>query len=326
MRAIVVTRSGGPEVLELRDEPVPQLGPGQLLVRPDAIGVNFRDIYERQGHYPGTAPPPLVAGVEGAGSVAGVGANVSEFSEGDRVAWVAAPGSYAEQVVVDEARAVPVPDGLTSELAAAALLQGLTAHYLATSTYPVEAGDHVVVHAAAGGVGLLLTQIVKLRGGSVIATTSNDAKAELARGAGADHVLGYEGFGERASELTGGQGVAAVYDGIGQATFDEGLAALRPRGRMVLYGAASGPPPPLDIARLNVGGSLYLTRPSLKDYTASREELLERAQDLFGWIAAGRLDVRIGARYALEDARRAQEDLAGRGTTGKLLLLPGGVG
>jgi len=323
MRAIVVTRSGGPEVLELRDEAAPEPGPGQLLVDIEAIGVNFRDIYEREGNYPGTPPPPLVAGVEGAGTVAAVGPDVTERSVGDRVAWIAGPGSYAEQLALDEAQALPVPDGIPSELAAAALLQGMTAHYLATSTYPVEAGDDVVVHAAAGGVGLLLTQIVKMRGGRVIATTSSEPKAELAREAGADEVLGYESFGERVRELTGGDGAAVVYDGIGQATFDESLASLRPRGYMVSYGAASGAPAPLEIRRLNVGGSLFVTRPSLGHYVARRDELLRRAEDVFGWIADGRLELRVERRYPLEDARRAQENLAARATVGKLLLLPG---
>jgi NADPH2:quinone reductase len=322
VRAIVVTRNGGPEVLELQDVPDPEPGPGHLLVDVEAAGVNFRDVYEREGGYPGVPPPPHAAGVEGAGTVAAVGPDVEDVRVGDRVAWTAAQGSYAERVVVDAAKAVPVPEGASSELAAAALLQGMTAHYLATSTYPVEEGDTVIVHAGAGGVGLLLTQIAKMRGGRVLATTSSEKKAELARGAGADETLGYEGFGDRARELAGGEGVAAVYDGIGKATFDESLGSLRPRGTMVLYGAASGPPAPLEIQRLNSGGSLYLTRPSLVHYTRTREELLERAEAVLGWIAEGRLDVRIGGRYPLEEARKAQEDLAGRATTGKLLLIP----
>jgi NADPH2:quinone reductase len=322
MRAIVVTRRGGPEVLELQDVPDPEPGPGQLLVDVEAIGVNYRDIYEREGIGGYSAEPPFVAGVEGAGTVAAVGEGVTEFSAGDRVAWTAGQGSYAERVVVDEDRAVPVPDGVSSEIAAAVLLQGMTAHYLATSTYPVQAGDAVLVHAAAGGVGLLLTQIVKLRGGRVIATTSSDEKAQLARGAGADEVIGYDGFSARVRDLTGGEGVAAVYDGVGRSTFDDSLASLRVRGFMVLYGAASGPVPPLDPMRLVAGGSLFLTRPSLQHYVARREELLQRAADVFGWIADGDLDVRIGHRYPLEDARRAQEDLAARRTTGKLILTP----
>ncbi|MBD0349283.1 MAG: quinone oxidoreductase [Thermoleophilia bacterium] len=320
MRAVVVTRSGGPEVLEVRDQPAPEVGPGRLLVDVEAVGVNYRDIYEREGRY--GPSPPFVAGVEGAGTVAAVGADVSDFGAGDRVAWVAAPGSYAEQVAVDAARAVPVPEGVSSELAAAALLQGMTAHYLATSTYRVRPDDEVVIHAAAGGVGLLLTQIVKLRGGRVIATTSNEEKAALARRAGADEVIGYDGFAERVRELTGGAGAAVVYDGVGKATFDESLTALRPRGTLVLFGAASGPVPPFDPMRLEGHGSLFLTRPSLRHYTAERSDLLERAYEVFGWIAERRLDVLIGGRYPLDQARRGQEDLAARKTTGKLLLLP----
>jgi NADPH2:quinone reductase len=225
-------------------------------------------------------------------------------------------------VVLDTDLAVPVPDGVATDVAAAALLQGVTAHYLATSTYPVKEGDAVLVHAAAGGVGLLLTQIVKLRGGRVIATTSTEEKARLAREAGADEVIGYDGFAARARELTGGDGVAAAYDGVGAATFDGSLASLRTRGYMVLYGAASGPVPPVDPIRLQTGGSLFLTRPSLQHYASRREELLQRAADVFGWIAGGRLEVRIGGRYPLEEARRGQEDLAARRTTGKLILVP----
>ena len=312
MRAIVVTRHGGPEVLELQDVPAPAPGPGQLLVDVEAIGVNYRDIYEREGGGAHAAGTPHGAGVEGAGAVVGTG---------ERVAWSNAPGSYAERVVVDAGAVVPVPEGIATELAAAVMLQGSTAHYLATSTYPIQAGDTVLVHAAAGGVGLLLTQIAKRRGGRVIATTSTDEKARLARGAGADETIGYEGFAERARELTGGEGVAAVYDGIGAATFDESLAALRPRGYMVLYGAASGQPPPVEIAKLNAG-SLFLTRPTLTHHGREGDELRMRSADIFGWIAAGELDVRIGARYPLEDAARAQADLASRATTGKLILTP----
>jgi NADPH2:quinone reductase len=321
VRAVVVTRNGGPEVLELQDRPAPVPGPGQLLVDVAVAGVNYRDIYEREGGYGGR--PPLVAGVEGAGAVAAVGEGVSEVTVGDRVAWAAGPGSYAEQVVVDAARAAPVPDGIGDEVAAAAILQGMTAHYLCTSTHAVQPGDDVLLHAAAGGVGLLLTQMVKLRGGRVIATTSGGEKAELARRAGADDVIGYEDFPDRVRELTGGQGVAVAYDGVGRATFDGSLASLRRRGLLVLFGAASGPVPPLDLGRLAAGGSLFVTRATLTHYTATREELLERASEVFGWIAEERLDVRIGGRYPLEQARRAQEDLAGRRTTGKLVLLTG---
>ena len=321
MRAIVVTRHGGPEVLELQDQPAPEPGPGQLLVDVEAAGVNYRDIYEREGGGTHAAETPHPAGVEGAGTVAAVGDGVDRFAPGDRVAWSNAPGSYAEQVLVAADAAVPLPDGVATEVAAAVMLQGSTAHYLATSTYPIRAGDSVLVHAAAGGVGLLLTQIATRRGGRVIATTSTEEKAELARAAGADETIGYEGFAERARELTGGEGVAAVYDGIGAATFDESLAALRPRGYMVLYGAASGQPPPVEIAKLNAG-SLFLTRPTLAHYGREGDELRMRAADLFGWIAAGELDVRIGGRYPLADAARAQADLASRATTGKLILTP----
>ena len=321
MQAVVVTGTGGPEVLEVRDEPAPEPRPGQLLVDVEAAGVNYRDIYEREGGYGGT--PPFVAGVEGAGTVSSVDEGVTEFAVGDRVAWSAAPGSYAEQVALEAKVAVPVPDGLSSELAAASLLQGMTAQYLASTTYPVQPDDNVVVHAAAGGVGLLLTQIVSMRGGRVIGTASTDEKAELARAAGAKEIIGYAGFAERVRALTDGEGAAVVYDGVGKATFDESLASLRPRGYMVLFGAASGRVPPMDPMRLEAGGSLFLTRPTLRHYAAQRQELLQRAGEVFGWIADGKLDVRIGARYRLDEARRAQEDLAARKTTGKLLLLPG---
>ena len=320
MRAIVITRRGGPDVLELRDEPEPEPGPGELLVAVEAAGVNYRDVYEREGRGAayGRAKVPLVAGVEGAGTVLrGAGG----FAEGDRVGWVAAPGSYAERVAVPVAKAVPLPAGTSAEQAAAALLQGMTAHYLACSTYPVAAGDDVLVHAAAGGVGLLLTQIVKARGGRVIATTSSEEKAGLARAAGADETIPYAGFRERVRELTGGAGVAVVYDAIGADTFEDGIDALRPRGMMVLYGMASGPAPHYDPQRLQAR-SLYLTRPGLPDYTATREELLERAGDVCDWIADGSLDVHIGARLPLADARRAHKELEARRTTGKLLLIP----
>jgi NADPH2:quinone reductase len=314
MRAVVVTRFGGPEVLEVRDEPVPAVASDDLLVEPEAIGVNYRDIYEREGNYGGE--PPLINGVEGAGTV------VVGDREGERVAWLAAPGSYAERVRVPAGRAVPVPAEVATETAAAVLLQGVTAHYLATTVYPVRAGDDVLIHAAAGGVGLLLTQIAKRLGARVIASTSGGEKAELAREAGADEVIGYDGFGERVRELTGGEGVAAAYAGVGQATFDESLASVRTRGTMVLFGAASGPVPPFDPMRLEREGSLFLTRPGLRDYTAERDELLARAADVLSWVADGSLTVRIGARYPLDEAARAQEDLAARKTTGKLLLRP----
>jgi NADPH:quinone reductase len=313
MRAVLIRSHGGPEVLEVVDLPPPEPEPasGQLLVDVTAVGVNFRDVYEREGAYGGELP--AVIGAEGAGTVVGTG---------ERVAWVSAPASYAEQVLVDADKALPVPDGVSDELAAAALLQGITAQYLSTSTHVVQPGENVVVHAAAGGVGLLLTQIATMHGARVIATTSTDEKAELARDAGATEVIGYDGFAERVRVLTDGVGADVVYDGVGAATFDESLASLRPRGDMVLFGAASGRVPPFDPMRLEGGGSLYLTRPSIRHYTATREELLDRARDVFTWIAEGRLEVRIGARYPLDEVRRAHEDLEARRTSGKLLLLP----
>jgi NADPH2:quinone reductase len=319
VRAVVITANGGPEVLELRDEPEPEPAPGKLVVALEAAGVNFRDVYEREGRLAAYAnTPPLIGGVEGAGTVIEA---ADGFSPGDRVCWVAAPGSYAERVLVDASRAVPVPDGVSSELAAAVILQGMTAQYLCTATYPVQPGDDVLIHAAAGGVGLLLTQLVKRRGGRVIATTSTPEKAELARAAGADHTIAYDGVAERVRELTDGRGVAVVFDSVGRTTFHESLRALRRRGTLVLFGAASGPPEPYEPEELR-RGSLYLTRPGLPDYTATREELLERAADVLDQVADGTLDVRIGARYPLADARRAHEDLEARRSTGKLILVP----
>ena len=322
MRAVIADQHGGPEVLRLTEREAPAPGPGQLLVDVAAAGVNFADIYARQGIPPYTGQVPFVPGSEGAGIVAAAGADATGFGPGDRIAWTSLPGGYAEQVVIPADRAVRVPDGMELETAAAVMLQGMTAHYLVTDAYPVAARDPVVVHAAAGGVGLLLTQLVKMRGGVVIATTSTPQKAELAKGAGADHVAGYDDFGTVVREVTGGEGAAVVYDGIGQATFDDSLAALRRRGYMVLYGAASGPVPPVDPQRLAAGGSLFLTRPTLVHYIVTRGELLSRADDLFRWVEQGRLSVRIGARYPLDQAARAHGDLAARRTTGKLLLLP----
>jgi NADPH2:quinone reductase len=310
MLAIAFDRNGGPEVLEARQVPDPQPGADQVLVDVEAVGINFRDVYERMGHGYGS-PPPAILGVEGAGRVA---------DSGERVAWVAVPGSYAERVSASREQLIPVPEGVSSELAAAVLLQGMTAHYLAWDSYPIQAQDVVLVHAAAGGVGLLLTQLAKLRGARVIATTSTPEKAQLARGAGADEVIGYDGFAARVRELTGGEGVAAVYDGVGATTFYEGLEALAPTGRMILYGAASGQPDPLPVAQLAGAGSLYVQRPTLATYTRTPALLRERAGAVLALVAEGRLDVRIGARYPLADARRAHEDLEGRRTTGKLLL------
>ncbi len=312
MRAIVFERNGGPEVLEPQDRSTPTPDDGEVLVEVEAVGVNYRDVYERNGVGYGS-PPPAIIGVEGAGKIAG---------SGERVAWAHVDGSYAEQIAAPRAKLVPVPDGVSSEVAAAVLLQGMTAHYLACDSYPVGEGDWVLVHAAAGGVGLLLTQIVKSRGGRVIATTSTGEKADLARGAGAEEVIGYDGFAEHARELTGGEGVKAVYDGVGKTTFLDGLKAIAPTGRMILYGAASGQPDPLPISALAPAGSLYVQRPTLQTYTRTPELLEQRARALFDLIDSGTLDVRIGARYPLEHARRAHEDLEARKTTGKLLLIP----
>ncbi|MCW2904055.1 MAG: NADPH:quinone reductase [Streptosporangiaceae bacterium] len=322
MRAVIVTAAGGPDVLEVSNRETPTPGAHDVLVDVVAAGVNFMDIYMREGHPPYARQPPFVLGSEGAGTVAAVGADVAGIAVGDAVAWTGVPGSYAEQVIIPADRAVPVPTGVDPMTAAAVMLQGCTAHYLASSTHPISADDVAVVHAAAGGVGLLLTQIVRLRGGSVVATTSGGEKAELARQAGAQHVAGYDNFVDVVGEVSGGQGASVVYDGIGQTTFDAGLAALRRRGLMVLYGAASGPVPPVEIQRLQAGGSLYLTRPTLVDYIVTREELLSRTDEIFDWISSGRLSVRIGGTYPLADAAHAHEDLAGRHTTGKLLLVP----
>ena len=324
MRVIQVEQQGGPEVLTVAEQPAPQPGPGQIVAEIAAAGVNYMDIYQREGVGGYGRPLPFVTGGEGAGTIIAIGADVTGLAVGDRVAWVG-PGSYAEQVVLPADRVVPVPDGISTELAAAAILQGMTAHYLANSTYPVRAGDVTVVHAAAGGVGLLLTQMIKRRGGIVVATCSGGAGGEkhnLARGAGADHVAGYDGCRAVLDEVTGGVGAHVVYDGVGQATFDDSLAALRPRGMLVVYGAASGQVPPFDIQRLNSGGSLFVTRPTLAHYIADVEELRWRAREVFDWMASGELHVRIGGRYPLTDAAQAQQDLAARRTTGKLLLIP----
>jgi NADPH:quinone reductase len=322
MRVVVVNETGGPGVLTVADREQPQPGPSQLLVDVAAAGVNYMDIYQREGRSPYGRDVPFVPGSEGAGTVAALGPGASGFAVGDRVAWAGAPGCYAEQAVVPATAAVAIPDGVETATAAAVMLQGITAHYLCHSTYPVAPGDTVVVHAAAGGVGLLLTQMVKMRGGIVIATTSGPAKAGLARQAGADHLTSYEEFGAVVARVTGGSGAAVVYDGVGLATFDASLAAVRPRGMMVLYGGSSGPVPPFELQRLAGSGSLFITRPTMIHYIASRDELLWRTGDLFTWIREGRLSVLIGGTYPLADAARAHGDLAGRRTTGKLLLLP----
>jgi len=323
MRVIVGERLGGPEVLSVAERAAPRPGPGEIVVDVAAAGVNFMDIYQREGAGGYRAEPPFVPGGEGAGTVAAVGEDVTGLAIGDRVAWAGPGGSYAEQVALPARRAVPVPDRVSLQVAAAAILQGMTAHYLSSSTYPVRDGDVAVVHAAAGGVGLLLTQMVRRRGGVVVATTSGGEKAELALGAGAQHLSGYGSFRAVVAEVTDGAGAHVVYDGVGKDTFDDSLAALRARGMMVLYGAASGAVPPVDPDRLRAGGSLFLTRPTMGNYIAETSELRWRAGEVFDWIAKGELDVRISRTYPLADAAQAQEDLAARRSTGKLLLLPG---
>ncbi len=323
MLAVVVHEPGGPEALTPEDRPSPEPGPGEVRVAVAAAGVNFIDVYQRTGAYP--LPTPFVAGSEGAGSVTAVGPDVSGVAVGDVVAWAMVPGAgYAAEVVVPADRVVPVPDGVAAETAAALMLQGLTAHYLTTSTYPVRAGDSALVHAAAGGVGLLLTQAVVRRGGRVIATVSTEEKAALARAAGAAEVVRYDeqDVATEVRRLTGGEGVAVAYDGVGRSTFDGTLDSLRRRGMFVLYGAASGPVAPIDPQLLNAKGSLFFTRPTLADHVRERAELLRRSEELFSWVRAGELDVRVGGRYPLAEARRAHEDLEARRTTGKLLLLP----
>jgi len=313
---------GGPEELRYEDIPSPSPGPGQLLVHIEAAGLNFIDVYERTGLYQATLP--RTPGVEAAGTVTEVGPNVTDFAPGDRVAYTLVPGAYAESAVVPADRAVRVPPGVTAKQAAAAILQGMTAQYLASSTYPLRPGETCLVQAAAGGLGLLLCQIAKLRGARVLATVSTQAKAELARGAGADEVILYtqQDFGVEVKRLTGGAGVQVVYDSVGKTTFLKGLDCLARRGMMVLCGQSSGPVEPIDPQLLNRKGSLFLTRPSLSHYIATRDELVARASEVFGWIADGKLAVRIDREYALSEAAAAQKALEGRQTTGKVLLIP----
>ncbi len=327
MRAIVAAAAGGPEVLELRTLPDPTPAPDQVLVKVAAAGVNFIDTYRRSGRYPMTFPH--VVGSEGAGEVVAVGHDVTSLAVGDRVAWAESAGSYAELQTVAAWHAVRVPGTVDDRTAAATMLQGLTAHYLATSTVPLGPGDEVLVHAAAGGVGLLLTQLATIRGARVIATVGTAAKEVLAREAGAAEVIRYTELDDLTDDLpaavhtlTGGRGVDAVYDGVGAATFDASLASLRPRGILVLFGAASGQVPPVDPQRLNAAGSAYLTRPNLTDYVATREELVARTDDLFNLVAGGPLKVRVGATYPLAEAATAHHALESRKTSGKVLLLP----
>jgi len=323
MKAIRVHETGGPEVLRYEEVPDPAPGPGEALVRVEAAGVNFIDVYHRTGLY--KVPfLPFTLGQEGAGTVESVGDGVQELVPGDRVAWTSGPGSYAEKAVVPAARLVKIPEGVTTRQGAAAMLQGMTAHYLACSTYPLQPGDTCLVHAAAGGVGLLLCQIGKLRGARVFGTTSTEEKAALARAAGADEVILYteKDFAAEVKRLTGGKGVQVVYDSVGKTTFEKGLDCLVPRGMMVTFGQSSGSIPPFEPSILNAKGSLYLTRPSLFHYIATREELLARAGDVLGWIAQGKLRLRTEFEFPLARTADAHRALEGRKTTGKVLLIP----
>jgi NADPH:quinone reductase len=326
-RALIVTEPGDGRVLQVQDRDIPDPGPGELLVEVAASGVNFIEVYQRQGVYP--MPTPFVLGAEGAGRVSAVGPDVTGFAVGDAVAWASAPGSHAGLVIVAADKAVPVPDGLDPELAAGIMLQGMTAHYLVNSTYPVQPGDSVLVHAAAGGVGQLLVQLAKAHGARVIGTVSTEAKAEKVRALGADVVIRYSDFADvhalagAIREANGGHGLTVAYDGVGQATFEASLAVLAPRGMGVLFGGSSGQVPPFDLQRLNQLGGLYVTRPSLGHYTATRDELLWRGRDVLAAVADGGLRVEIGGRYPLGDAAQAYDDLENRRTTGKLLLLAG---
>jgi NADPH2:quinone reductase len=322
MKAICVESHGGPEVLHLTDRPDPTPGEGQLLVGLEAAGVNFIDVYHRTGLYPN--PLPLTLGLEGAGVVTGVGPEVSGFREGDRVTWTNVQGSYAEAVLVPAEKAVAVPEGVETRTAAAVMIQGMTAHYLCHDTYSLKPGDTCLVHAAAGGVGLLLVQMARERGARVFGTVSTEEKAALAREAGAEEVILYtrEDFLEAVRRLTDGRGLNVVYDSVGKTTAEKSLDCLMPLGMMVFYGNSSGPAPPIDPLTLTQKGSLFLTRPTLFHYIADRASLEARAGDVLGAVAAGRLKVRIGQTFPLAEAAEAHRALEGRRTTGKVLLLP----
>jgi NADPH:quinone reductase and related Zn-dependent oxidoreductases len=320
MKAIRVERPGGPEVLTLQDVPLPEPGPGQARVRIHRIGVNYIDIYHRTGLYP--LDLPFTPGSEAAGVVDAVGEGVTEVKVGDRVAYAMHRGSYAEYAIVPAWILAPIPDEISFETAAAVMLQGLTAHYLTHSTFPIQPGHKVLVHAAAGGVGLLLVQMAKARGATVFGTVSTQAKAELAKAAGADEVILYtqEDFAEAIQTMTGGEGLDCVYDSVGKDTFEKSLKCLRPRGYLVLFGQSSGPVPPVDLQILNSHGSLYVTRPSLAHYILDREELLQRTNDLFAWIKEKKLDVRIDSTFPLAQAAEAHKRLESRASSGKILL------
>jgi len=321
MKAIRVHRWGGPEVLQLEEVPAPTPGPGQVVVRVEAAGINFIDVYQRTGHY--KTPLPFTPGQEAAGTVTAVGAGVTAPRVGDRVAYTGVLGAYAEYAVVPADRVVALPDAVSAEQGAAAMLQGMTAHYLATSTYPLKPGDACLVHAAAGGVGLLLCQIAKARGARVIGTASTREKAALARAAGADDVILYteQDFEVEVKRLAGA-GLQVVYDSVGKTTFEKGLNCLQPRGMMVLFGQSSGPVGPFDPQVLNQKGSLYLTRPTVANYIATRAELLARAGDVLAWVRDGKLKLRIAHTFPLAEAAEAHRQLEGRKTTGKVLLIP----
>jgi NADPH:quinone reductase len=322
MKAIQIKQTGGPEVMELADVPVPQPKSNEVVVKIKAAGVNFIDVYNREGHY--KAPLPLILGQEGAGTVIAVGSDVRNFAVGDPVAYTSVLGSYADYAAVPADRLVKIPSGVSERDAAAAMLQGMTAHYLSHDTYPLKKGETALIHAAAGGVGLLLVQMAHNIGARVIATVSTEEKAKLAREAGAHEVILYtqSDFEVETKRLTGGKGVDVVYDSVGKTTFDKGLNVLRPRGMMVLFGGSSGPVSPIDPLVLTRKGSLFLTRPSLNNYIITAEELQQRAGAVLGMIAAGKLKLRIEHVYPLAGAQQAHRDLEGRKTTGKILLLP----
>jgi NADPH2:quinone reductase len=322
MKAIVISKIGGPEELVLSNQPEPVPGPDDLLVEVGAAGVNYIDIYQRSGLY--DIALPLVPGLEGAGTVVDVGSDVDGFVAGDRVGWADVMGSYAERIVVPSSRAVAVPEGIETTTAAAVLLQGLTAHFLASDTFPLSSGDRCLIHAGAGGVGLLLTQIAKLLGAEVFTTVGSAAKAELSSAAGADHVIVYtdKDFKTAVEAIAGPNSIDVVYDGVGASTFEQGLDLIRPRGMMVSFGNASGPPPEISPLVLAAKGSLYLTRPTMRHYLGDRSELLRRCSDLFQWIGDGQLQVRVGAEFPLGQAGDAHRALEGRATTGKVILSP----
>jgi NADPH2:quinone reductase len=322
MQAIQVQKSGGPEVLTPVDIPIPKPKPNEVVVKVSAAGVNFIDVYFREGRYP--IPLPFVNGQEASGIVSDVGSDVKSLKPGDRVAYAGVLGSYAQYAAVPADRAARVPEGVTDHQAAAAMLQGMTAHYLVNSAYPLKKGETVLIHAAAGGVGLLLVQMARNIGARVIGTAGSEAKAKLAREAGADEVILYDrqDFEAETKRFTEGKGVHVIYDGVGKSTFEKDLNILRPRGYLVLFGASSGPVPPFDPDKLRQKGSLFLTRPSLGQYIATREELEQRATDVLGMISAGKLKLRIEHVYKLSEAQQAHRDLEGRKTTGKLLLIP----